>query len=328
MIEAIIENLKIKRGFYQDVAKLNLPEKTLLATNSSSLRPSDIVDATDRPDRLMAMHFQNEIWAHNAVEIMGTDATNREHLKTLEKFAREINMEPFVLNKEQPGYIINTMFIPFSNGALYLWGAGIGKPWEIDKAWMKATGTEMGPFAAMDIVGFATPREIAQNYLEEGILPARQKKGFDYALRFMQDMIDLNRGGKLNGDGFYHYKDGTPEFAQKDFLKDVPDISVKDFGKLSGDKEKDKYVLLFSYTYACVLEGALQLIVDDVASPEDITKVWQLSSGLEWSPLHGLREIGFEQVYAVFKAWYALEGRHGDFERRVLQTLKEGKINV
>ena len=75
MIESAPERLDIKRQLYTKVGPL-APEQTIFATNSSTLLPSDLADATGRPDRFLALHFANEIWIHNIAEIMGHPGTD------------------------------------------------------------------------------------------------------------------------------------------------------------------------------------------------------------------------------------------------------------
>jgi 3-hydroxybutyryl-CoA dehydrogenase len=114
VIESAPERLDIKRQLYTKLGPL-APEQTIFATNSSTLLPSDLADATGRPDRFLALHFANEIWSHNIAEIMGHPGTDPTVYDTVVDFARRIGMEPIQLHKEQPGYGVNSLLVPRSS---------------------------------------------------------------------------------------------------------------------------------------------------------------------------------------------------------------------
>ncbi|WP_367657423.1 3-hydroxyacyl-CoA dehydrogenase NAD-binding domain-containing protein [Clavibacter michiganensis] len=102
VIEAVPERLDLKQDVYRRIAEA-APERTVFATNSSTLLPSDIADSTGRPDRFLALHFANHVWRQNTAEIMGTERTSPEVFDRVVAFAEEIGMVPIPLKKEQPG---------------------------------------------------------------------------------------------------------------------------------------------------------------------------------------------------------------------------------
>ena len=142
MIEALPESLELKEQFYEEVSGL-APEKTIFASNSSTFIPSQLAPYTDRPEKFLNMHFANQIWKFNVVEIMGTSQTSPEVIEEATKFAREIKMVPVILNKEQHGYILNSLLIPLLASGLSLWAKGVADPAMIDKDWMISTGAPM-----------------------------------------------------------------------------------------------------------------------------------------------------------------------------------------
>ena len=101
LIEAIPENPQIKIDFYKQLALL-APQKTIFATNSSTLLPSQFAEVTERPAKFLALHFANEIWKHNTAEIMGHPQTDPQVFNTLVDFAKSIGMVALPLSKEQP----------------------------------------------------------------------------------------------------------------------------------------------------------------------------------------------------------------------------------
>lgn len=155
VIEAIAEIEEQKADFYASIKEI-LPKKTILCTNSSTLLPSALAQYTGRPEKFLALHFANNIWRNNTAEIMGTPATGEEARESVVEFARRIGMIPLVLKKEQPGYLLNSMLVPFLSSAEALLANGIADAETIDAAWTLGTSAPLGPFRILDIVGLAT----------------------------------------------------------------------------------------------------------------------------------------------------------------------------
>ena len=151
LIEAVPENPQIKIGFYEQLAKV-APAKTVFATNSSTLLPSQFASSTGRPEKFVALHFANEIWKHNTAEIMGHPTTSHKVFNDVVEFAKRIGMLPLPLHKEQPGYILNSLLVPLIGAALDLYVNEVADVETIDKTWMVATGAPVGPFGILDVV--------------------------------------------------------------------------------------------------------------------------------------------------------------------------------
>lgn len=211
VIEALPEVLDIKRDFYQQLNQA-APQQTIFATNSSTLLPSDIADATGRPAQFLALHFANEIWAKNTAEIMGHAGTDSNVFDQLVQFAKDIGMVALPVHKEQAGYILNSLLVPFLNAGLSLYANDVADPQTIDKTWMVATGAPMGPFAIMDVIGLNTLMNVNQNMAKSGSKVANL-----ISERLQKDFVETGRMGKAVGKGFYDYP--NPAFKNPDFLK-------------------------------------------------------------------------------------------------------------
>lgn len=98
VIEAVPERIEIKQNFYEKLGKV-APEKTVFASNSSTLLPSQFAEFTGRPEKFLALHFANSIWQNNTAEVMGHPGTDRQYVEQVADFARNIGMIPFVLKK-------------------------------------------------------------------------------------------------------------------------------------------------------------------------------------------------------------------------------------
>ena len=200
VIEAIAENPAEKIAFYTELAK-HLPEKTVVVTNSSTLLPSSFAEHTGRPEKYLALHFANEIWKNPTAEIMVHPGTDPIYQDEVAEFAAAIRMVPLKVLKEQPGYLLNSMLVPFLSAAQYLWAEGIGSVEDIDKCWKLATGAPAGPFQILDVVGLTTAYNI--HMMKPGADDPTTTSGKICAL--LKEKIDRGELGVNAGKGFYDY---------------------------------------------------------------------------------------------------------------------------
>lgn len=196
VIEAVPEILDLKRDVYKHLGQV-APERTIFATNSSTLLPSQLADSTGRPDRFIAMHFANKIWIHNTAEIVGDPDTDPAVYQAVVAFARRIGMEPIELHKEQPGYVLNALAVPWMGAALKLLIRNIADPETIDKTWRIDKEAPEGPFQNMDRVGLKTVYDIYSASDD-----AELRSGAKY---IKEHYIDKGKLGQPTGEGFYKY---------------------------------------------------------------------------------------------------------------------------
>ncbi|NLH92188.1 MAG: 3-hydroxyacyl-CoA dehydrogenase [Atopobium sp.] len=201
VIEAIAEDPKQKIEFYTEMAK-HLPEKTVVVTNSSTLLPSALAQYTGRPSKYLALHFANDIYRNNTAEIMGHAGTDKKYYDEVVEFAQAIGMVPLKLNKEQPGYILNSMLVPFLSAAEALAATGVADPETIDRTWMLATGAPAGPFRILDVVGLTT----AYNIVKMNPEAEDPKTTTGKIANMLKAYIDQGKLGINAGEGFYTYK--------------------------------------------------------------------------------------------------------------------------
>lgn len=200
VIEAIAENPTEKVEFYQTMAQY-LPESAIIVTNSSTMLPSAFAESTGRPEKYLALHFANEIWRNNTAEVMGHARTSPEAYKEVVEFAEALGMIPLQLKKEQPGYILNSLLVPFLNSAQALLATGVADPETIDKTWQLGTGAPLGPFRILDIVGLTTAYNIV--IMNPEAKDPETVPGKIAAL--LKEYIDAGKTGINAGEGFYKY---------------------------------------------------------------------------------------------------------------------------
>jgi len=201
LIESIAENPEEKIAFYTELAK-HLPEKTVLATNSSTLLPSAFAQYTGRPKKYLALHFANEIWRFNTGEVMGHPGTDPKYYEQVAEFAAAIGMVPLRLHKEQPAYILNSLLVPLLNAAQMLLATDVASVEDIDRCWEIATGAPAGPFKILDKVGLTTAYNIVSMRPEAkdpNTLPGK-------IAAMLKSYIDQGKLGINAGEGFYKYK--------------------------------------------------------------------------------------------------------------------------
>ena len=195
VIEAIPENIDIKKDTYTKLGAL-APEKTIFATNSSTLLPSDLMEFTGRPEKFLALHFANKVWIFNTAEVMGTAKTDPATFAAVAEFAGEIGMVPIEIKKEKAGYVLNSLLIPLLNAASDLLTDGIAEPEMIDKTWRIGTGAPFGPFQMYDVIGLTTAYNVAS---------VGGPKQQAFAAHIKENYIDKGKLGVSTGEGFYTY---------------------------------------------------------------------------------------------------------------------------
>lgn len=200
VIEAIAERLDEKKAFYGSIADL-LPEDTVLCSNSSTLMPSQMMDLTGRPDRFLCLHFANDIYRNNTAEVMGSAETSLETYAETVAFARALGMVPLELHREQPGYLLNSMLVPFLNAAQALLATDVADAETIDAAWKLGTGAPLGPFQILDVVGITT----AYNIVSAAPGADDPSTVTHQVAVMLKGMIDEGKTGIHAGEGFYKY---------------------------------------------------------------------------------------------------------------------------
>lgn len=197
VIESMAEDPKAKVAFYEKLAPL-LPAKTVIATNSSTLLPSQFAKCSGRPGKYVALHFANSIWKNNTAEVMGHDGTDQTVFDAMCEFANQIRMIALPVRKEKNGYLLNSMLVPWLLSGLDLWASGVSDPKSIDIAWEHGTGAPKGPFRVIDTVGLNTAYNIVLQFQSvPGLLNPLFKKmmlpyNYKRMAQLLKSMIDNN----------------------------------------------------------------------------------------------------------------------------------------
>jgi 3-hydroxybutyryl-CoA dehydrogenase len=209
--ESVPEKPEVKKQVYALLNK-HCPAKTIFTTNTSTLLPSQFAEATGRPARFCALHFANEIWLRNIGEVMGHPGTDPEIFEIVLRFAKDIGMVPIRVEKEQSGYVINSMIVPWVMSGLSLVANGVAQPQDVDRTWMIAMRVPMGPIGVLDMIGLETAYNVASYWGE-----VRQDEQLKRNAAYLKaNFVDCNKLGVKTGEGFY--KHPNPAYAQPGFL--------------------------------------------------------------------------------------------------------------
>ena len=200
VIEAIVENLDVKKETYRELDRLCKPE-TIFCSNTSSLTITEMSAATSRPDRFAGLHFFNPVPVMKLVEVVRTIATSAETEKTVMEFARSLGKEP-IRAQDNSGFVVNRLLVPYLLDAVRALEEGVGSREDIDKGMELGCGHPMGPLKLLDFVGLDTTYYIAEIMFNE----YREKRFAPPPL--LKRMVLAGRLGKKSGRGFYEYGEG------------------------------------------------------------------------------------------------------------------------
>jgi len=198
VVEAIIENIDTKKEVFQKLDSICSPE-TILATNTTALSVSDIASATQRPDKVIGMHFFNPAVIMKLVEIIRGNQTSDETIATTKKFAEDLGKVPIATAKEAPAGIVSRVLAGLLNEAATVFADGIASAGDIDEAMKLGAGLPMGPLALIDMIGL----DIHLAKMET--LYAKLKDERYKPPDIIRKMIAEGKLGKKSGEGFYKY---------------------------------------------------------------------------------------------------------------------------
>ena len=199
VIEAITENLQLKREIYATMDKIVKPE-AIFASNTSSLVITEMMTATRRVDRFIGMHFFNPVPLMKLVEVVGTIATAPDVMDQAMKFASSLGKVP-IRTSDRSGFIVNRLLVPYLLDAIRALEEGVGSIEDIDKGMKLGCGYPMGPFTLLDFVGLDTTYYIANIMFDE----FKEKRFAPPPL--LKRLVLAGHHGKKTGRGFYDHRD-------------------------------------------------------------------------------------------------------------------------
>ena len=197
IIEAIIEQMDIKKTVFEALDKTCKAE-TIFVSNTSSLSITEIASATNRPDRVMGMHFFNPASIMKLVELIRGIATSQETVDAVQAVAMEIGKQPIEV-AEAPGFVVNRILVPMINEAVGILAEGLASPQDIDAAMKLGANHPMGPLTLADMIGLDVCLAVMDVFHQE----FGDSKYRTHPL--LRKYVRAGWLGRKSGKGFYDY---------------------------------------------------------------------------------------------------------------------------
>ncbi|KAJ9067969.1 hypothetical protein DSO57_1033541 [Entomophthora muscae] len=197
VVEAVTENLNVKRAIFETLDKVS-PPHAILATNTSSISITKIAAATQRPEKVIGMHFMNPVPVMKLVEIISGLATSQETLQKTLTLSQSMG-KTTTTSQDTPGFIANRLLMPFINEAIFALQEGVATKEDIDTTMKLGTNHPMGPLTLADFIGLDTCLAI-MNVLHSQIGDSKYRPA-----TLLRTYVDAGWLGKKTGRGFYDY---------------------------------------------------------------------------------------------------------------------------
>ncbi|MGG1347961.1 3-hydroxybutyryl-CoA dehydrogenase [Bacillus subtilis] len=201
VIEAIAENMAAKTEMFKTLDRI-CPLHTILASNTSSLPITEIAAVTNRPQRVIGMHFMNPVPVMKLVEVIRGLATSEETALDVMALAEKMGKTPVEVN-DFPGFVSNRVLLPMINEAIYCVYEGVAKPEAIDEVMKLGMNHPMGPLALADFIGLDTCLSIME-VLHSGLGDSKYRP-----CPLLRKYVKAGWLGKKSGRGFYDYEERT-----------------------------------------------------------------------------------------------------------------------
>ena len=197
IIEAIIEDVDIKKNLFSNLGDI-CEERTILASNTSSIPIGILADASGREDKVVGMHFMNPVPVMKLVEVIRAKSTSDDTFATTFKLAEDLHKVPVLVN-DFPGFVSNRILLPMLNEAIFCVMEGVAEPEAIDTVMKLGMSHPMGPLTLADFIGLDTCLAIMR------VLHKDMNDDKYRPCPLLEEMVSKGKLGRKSGEGFYKY---------------------------------------------------------------------------------------------------------------------------
>ena len=198
VIEAVIEDLPIKKELFETLGSV-CKDEAILASNTSSLSLSEMAASSGRPEQVIGIHFFNPPTVLPLVEVISSESTSQKTIDTAMAFCDTIDRLT-VRVKDSPGFIVNRLLVPFIFDAIHMVEGGIASAQDVDQACKVGLNHALGPLATADLIGLDTMIHISDAMFEEYGEPRFK------APTMLRRLVSLGHLGRKSGRGFFEYE--------------------------------------------------------------------------------------------------------------------------
>lgn len=308
IIEAVFEDIEVKKSVFAELDKI-LPEHVIFATNTSALCITEMAKATNRPEKVVGLHFFNPATYMPLVELISAEKTSEETVNILEDFAKNSLGKIPIKVRECPGFLVNRLLMPYLNEATLLLSETKLTPEEIENK-AKEFGWPMGPFFLLDFLGIDVAAKVAK-ILENGY-GARAK-----AAPLMDILVKAGRFGQKAGAGFF-VNDETKGFKP---LSKILDEKFPNRIEITVEEGFRRMMLgLANEAFLCLQEG--------ISTAEDIETGCKYGIGFPATlegPLHWAESEGLDKILKDLKRFEKTYGSRFKPAKLLEKYVKAGK---
>jgi 3-hydroxybutyryl-CoA dehydrogenase len=289
-IEAAPERLELKREIFTDLAGALGPE-AVLATNTSSLRVSEIAEGVPRPERVVGLHFFNPPALMKLVEVVAAERSSEQALRATTEVAERMGRTP-IRAKDSPGFVANRLARPFSLESLRMLGDSLADAATIDRVVRLGGGFRMGPFELLDLIGLDVNLEIARSFFHQGGEPERWRPS-----PIQERLVAEGRLGRKSGHGYHAYGEDGQREPDPDLGIDAPTLDPEQLAQIDPAAEE-----ILTRLFAQIANETAFALEEEIASPADMDTAMRL--GFNWP----LGPLGIAELIGPDRAADLLEG--------------------
>ncbi|MGN6557760.1 MAG: 3-hydroxyacyl-CoA dehydrogenase NAD-binding domain-containing protein [Solirubrobacterales bacterium] len=295
VIEAAPEKLELKREIFTRLAELLGPD-AVLASNTSSLRVSEIAAGVPQPERVVGMHFFNPPPLMKLVEVVAAERSSEEALAAATEVGERMGRTP-IRAKDSPGFVANRLARPFTLESLRMLGDGLADAARIDRIVRLGGGFRMGPFELLDLIGLDVNLEIAHSFFAQGEVERWRPNPIQ------EKLVAEGRLGRKSERGYYLYGEGHERELDPELGILAPTLDPEKLARIDPAAEE-----VLTRLFAQIANEAAFAIEEEIASTADMETAMELGFNWPVGPLKLAEKIGPQRAVELLERLQATNG--------------------